>query len=82
MRLPRDLSSRDLIRGLERLGYEVSRQQGSHIRLTLASTGKHLTIPAHDPLKVGTLAAILREVAAQVELPEDEVVARLSGRKL
>lgn len=80
MRLPRDLSSRDLVRGLERLGYEVSRQRGSHIRLTLANKGKHVTIPAHDPLKVGTLAAIVRDVAAQLELPDDEVVARLSGR--
>ncbi len=30
MKLPRDLSSEDLIKGLSRLGYEVSRQTGSH----------------------------------------------------
>ena len=34
MKLPRDLSASDVVRGLERLGYVVTRQRGSHIRLT------------------------------------------------
>lgn len=34
MKLPRDLSSDDLIKRLSVLGYEITRQTGSHIRLT------------------------------------------------
>ena len=34
MRLPRDLSGQELARALRRLGYEVTRQRGSHIRVT------------------------------------------------
>jgi predicted RNA binding protein YcfA (HicA-like mRNA interferase family) len=34
MRIPRDLSGADLVKRLSRLGYEVTRQTGSHIRLT------------------------------------------------
>jgi hypothetical protein len=34
MRLPRDLSGEELIRKLRRLGYEQTRQTGSHVRLT------------------------------------------------
>ncbi|MGH8514909.1 MAG: type II toxin-antitoxin system HicA family toxin, partial [Gammaproteobacteria bacterium] len=42
-----------------RVGYRVTRQSGSHLRLTIDSpTQHHITVPAHDPLKVGTLAAI------------------------
>src|SRR5574337_2155823 len=65
MRLPRDLSGDDLIRRLGRLGYAVSRQTGSHVRLTVrdARGEHHITVPRHDPLRVGTLAAIIGAVA-------------------
>jgi len=33
-KLPRDLSSEDLCRALKPLGYEVTRQTGSHMRMT------------------------------------------------
>ena len=60
MKLPRDLSGADLVKALGRIGYRVTRQTGSHIRLTLDSHTQHrVTIPAHDPLKLGTLAAKL-----------------------
>lgn len=46
------------------LGYGVDHQTGSHIRLTTQRNGEHhVTIPAHKPLKIGTLNAILRDVA-------------------
>ena len=64
MKLPRDLSGQDLVKALKILGYEVSHQTGSHIRLTIQEKGEHhITIPAHNPLKVGTLNAILKNVA-------------------
>ncbi|NCS47030.1 MAG: type II toxin-antitoxin system HicA family toxin [Microcystis aeruginosa BK11-02] len=69
MKLPRDLSSDDLIKKLSQLGYEVSRQTGSHIRLTTSENGTHqITIPAHNPVKIGTLNNILRDVALHFNL--------------
>ena len=64
MKLPRDISGRELASQLARLGYEIDHQTGSHIRLTTTRDGEHhVTVPAHDPLKVGMLNAILRAVA-------------------
>lgn len=37
----------------------------------------HITIPAHDPLKVGTLAAILSDVGNHMKVDRDELVRRL-----
>ncbi|NCQ77024.1 MAG: type II toxin-antitoxin system HicA family toxin [Microcystis aeruginosa W13-15] len=78
MKLPRDLSSDDLIKKLFQLGYEVSRQTGSHIRLTTSENGTHqITIPAHNPVKIGTLNNILRDVALHFNLSKDELLKRL-----
>ena len=79
MRLPRDLSGRDLAKALGHLGYQVARQKGSHMRLTasLPQGEHHVTIPDHDPLKVGTLDNILKDVAAHIGLSRDELLARL-----
>jgi predicted RNA binding protein YcfA (HicA-like mRNA interferase family) len=41
MRLPRDVSGESLAAGLESLGYRVTRQKGSHIRLTTFENGEH-----------------------------------------
>jgi predicted RNA binding protein YcfA (HicA-like mRNA interferase family) len=41
MKLPRDLSGEVLAKALEKLGYTVDRQTGSHIRLTTQENGKH-----------------------------------------
>jgi predicted RNA binding protein YcfA (HicA-like mRNA interferase family) len=80
MKLPRDLSGADLVKALGRLGYRATRQTGSHIRLsTERPAPHHLTIPAHDPLKVGTLAAILADVAAHQELGREDLLRRLFG---
>ena len=80
MKLPRDLSGVDLAKALERLGYRISRQTGSHIRLTLDSPLQHhITIPAHDPLKVGTLAAILADVAMHGKTSREDLIRQLWG---
>ncbi|MDT7929560.1 type II toxin-antitoxin system HicA family toxin [Tepidimonas sp.] len=80
MRIPRDLSGADLVKRLGRLGYEVTRQSGSHIRLTCRVRGEHhLTIPNHDPLRIGTLAAILDGAAAHHGMARDELLQRLLG---
>jgi len=78
MSLPRDLSGVELAKLLGKVGYSVSRQSGSHIRLTTTHpTQHHITVPAHDPLKVGTLAAILGEVAAHLKTEREQLVRQL-----
>ena len=80
MKLPRDLSGAQLANGLARIGYKTTRQTGSHLRLTTASPSEHhVTIPLHDPLRVGTLAAILLDVADHQEMSRDELLDRLFG---
>ena len=81
MRLPRDVSGSDLAKGLAAFGYQPTRQTGSHIRLTTVRGGEHhITIPQHDPLKVGTLAAILADVAEHLQISRDKVAEQLFGK--
>jgi predicted RNA binding protein YcfA (HicA-like mRNA interferase family) len=81
MRLPRDLSGEDLARSLTVLGYEVTRQTGSHMRLTTHECGEHhITIPRHASLRVGTVAAILADVGEHVGLPREALLERLFFR--
>lgn len=81
MRLPRDVSGEDLARALGRYGYHPTRQTGSHLRLTTSLGGEHhVTIPDHAPLRIGTLAGILADVAAHLGTTRDEVVSGLFGR--
>jgi predicted RNA binding protein YcfA (HicA-like mRNA interferase family) len=70
LRLPRDLSGHELIKLLRRYGYEVNRQVGSHIRLRSDFRGytHHLTVPSHQSLRLGTLNAILSDVAAYLNM--------------
>ena len=79
MKLPRDLSGSQLASRLGRFGYEPSRQTGSHLRLTSTTMGfaHHVTIPRHRTLKVGTLAAILTDVAAHLEIDRDALSEQL-----
>jgi predicted RNA binding protein YcfA (HicA-like mRNA interferase family) len=64
MRLPRGVSADRVIRALERLGYGVIRQKGSHVRLRHEGPPEHtITVLLHNPLKSGTLHGILSEVA-------------------
>lgn len=78
MRIPRDLSGADLVKRLGRLGYAVTRQTDSHLRLTSQMRGEHhITIPNHDPIRIGTLAAILDSVAAHHDLTRDDLLKRL-----
>ena len=70
MKLPRDLDGKKLAALLRAYGYQITRQTGSHLRLTSALKGRehHVTLPAHKELSVGTLHSILREVAKYLEM--------------
>jgi predicted RNA binding protein YcfA (HicA-like mRNA interferase family) len=81
LRLPRDLDGRKLASLLHRYGYQITRQTGSHIRLTSSarSAEHHVTVPAHKEIRVGTLHAILRDVAAYVEIDQAQLLDELFG---
>jgi hypothetical protein len=51
------------------------------MRLTTSERGEHhVTIPAHDSLRIGTLASILGDVAAHLNITRDDLASRLFGR--
>lgn len=79
MKLPRDVDGRVLAHRLAIYGYVISRQTGSHIRLSSTFKGEqhHITIPAHTPLKAGTLSAVLKDVARYLDVPLPELVEAL-----
>lgn len=78
MKLPRDIKGADLVRALAKRGYQPTRQTGSHVRLTSTLAGEHhITVPAHDPIKVGTLAAILRDIGEKHALDRDTLIRTL-----
>jgi len=81
MRLPRDLSGEELAKKLQALGFEPTRQTGSHLRLTRKSpeADSHVTVPLHKNLRVGTLNAIVSDVSRQFGVSKLELLRRLFG---
>jgi predicted RNA binding protein YcfA (HicA-like mRNA interferase family) len=78
VKTPRDCAAAELIRALQKLGYTVSRQTGSHIRLATQQDGEHhVTVPNHDPIKVGTLHGILKDVATHHRRSVDDLLREL-----
>lgn len=81
MRLPRDLGGEDLVALLQRYGYRLTRQTGSHIRLTTERGGEHdVTVPRHKPLRIGTLHAVLKDVADHLRMDWEPFLQELFGR--
>lgn len=81
MRLPRDVGGEELAVLLRHYGYEVTRQTGSHMRLTTTQGGEHhVTVPHHKPLRVGTLSAILRDVSQHLGMSRKELLSEMFGR--
>jgi len=79
MKLPRDLSGDKLIKGLCRdWNYRTVHQEGSHVILQ-TETPRHqrLAVPNHNPLRLGTLNAILRAVAAHKGVDRQAVLESL-----
>ncbi len=65
-----NLSYREILRALQRDGWIIVRQKGSHIRLEKSlPEGKKLKIivPAHKPVKRSTLAHILKQTRIDVD---------------
>ena len=77
MKIPKNLTGKDLVTALKQLGYTQTRQRGSHIRLTTKLNGQHhITIPNHQPLKPGTLSAIIKDIAFHHKI-EKEIILDL-----
>ena len=66
MKLPRDLSGREVVKALERLGFRVEKQEGSHIRL-FGAGGLRVTVPAHPTLLPKTLKSVLRQANISID---------------
>jgi len=71
VKLPRDLSGAEAVTALERLGFRLTRQTGSHVRLAKAE--RRVTVPLHRWLAPGTLRSILR----QAEITPEDLLAAL-----
>ena len=65
MKLPRDLSGPEIVKALQRLGFAVARQEGSHIRMQRGST--RITIPNHKAVAPKTLQSVLRQAGITIE---------------
>jgi predicted RNA binding protein YcfA (HicA-like mRNA interferase family) len=78
VKTPRDVSGPHLVKALRVLGYERIRQDGSHIRLTTQLDGEfHVTVPNHQPIRVGTFKSILKLVAVHHRLTVEELLKKL-----
>lgn len=76
MKLPRDLSGRELAKRLGKSwGYRQVHQTGSHIILETDTPSPHrVAIPDHRALRVGTLNAIIRSVATHKAVDRERVL--------
>jgi predicted RNA binding protein YcfA (HicA-like mRNA interferase family) len=63
-KLPR-VSGAEVVRALQRLGFVVARQRGSHIVMRRGSSG--CVVPNHQELKTGTLAGVLKQAGISAE---------------
>lgn len=67
------VSGAEAIRALERLGFVVVRQRGSHVMLRRRSVG--CVVPLHREIKRSTVGGILRQAGAEAEA----FIAALNG---
>lgn len=73
------VSGQELVRFLERLGYQIIRQKGSHIRLRrTTSVGEHnITVPDHKVVAKGTLNDIMTKVSLWNNISKDDLIKML-----
>jgi predicted RNA binding protein YcfA (HicA-like mRNA interferase family) len=79
MKLPRDLSGKELADSLCRSWeYVQVHQTGSHIILQTQKPSPHrIAVPAHSFLRIGTLHAILRDIARHKGVDREAIVDSL-----
>ncbi|MCX7796175.1 MAG: type II toxin-antitoxin system HicA family toxin [bacterium] len=81
-KIPRDISGRELARVLSKYGYTISRETGSHLRLTSNFMGHthNITIPDHHTIKIGTLNNILKDIAEYLRISKEQLIDKLFGK--
>lgn len=67
------ISGADCVKALEKIGFVVHRQRGSHITMVRKTPPTQTTVPNHKEIDRGTLRAIIRQAGLSV----DEFVALL-----
>ena len=67
------VSARDCIKALQKVGFYVARQKGSHITLKRDDPPARVTVPNHNPIKPG----MLRRIISDAGLTVDEFMALL-----
>ena len=65
------ISGAEAIRALQKLGFVVARQKGSHVILRRGSAG--CVVPNHKEIKIGTLSSVLKQAGVST----DEFMAAL-----
>ncbi len=65
MKLPRDVTGHEAVKALRRLGFTVTRQDGSHIRMSRGPL--NVTVPDHDSILPKTLQSVLRQANVSLE---------------
>lgn len=59
-RLPK-VGWREVLKALDKAGFYVTHQRGSHIYLTDSERRHKITVPRHDPIMTGTLLSIIEQ---------------------
>ena len=66
-KLPRGMSGREVVKALQRAGFYVKRQKGSHIVLRRDNPFAQVVVPDHKSIDTGTLASIIDGADLSVE---------------
>jgi predicted RNA binding protein YcfA (HicA-like mRNA interferase family) len=77
MKLPRDIKAEVLIKVFSRYGYSVTRQVGSHVRMSNDDNSHSITIPQHNPVKVGLLHNIVKDFCVANEIDTLDIISKL-----
>ena len=78
MKVPRDIRGEHLAKLLGKYDYVVTRQTGSHLRLTRSvKEDHHITIPKHKTLKIGTLNSIIKDVGENLGKSKEAFLTEL-----
>ena len=72
-------SGKNLVKVLSKYGYEVVRQSGSHIRMSITTKTivGNITIPNHDSIRLGTLMSIISEVSDHLNIAKEDIISKL-----
>lgn len=61
------VSGAECVKALEKIGFVVHRQRGSHITMVRQKSASQVTVPNHTTVAKGTLRAIIKQVGLTVD---------------